>query len=755
VVNKANYPARLYALIGAFTFVLLAEPARGQDTGQAWVKLVKDSLGTTIGDLDSRGLGELHAAKPVDGDDKESAAVAAAAQTRDVSDAADVNPDNPDHRGAIEEWLGIAQPASNAHGARLSYDSWARVYGVTKGGLVVELRGDPSPKLGPSPASHAWATGRKLGSVGHCTLEAFVVTRLQEADIANCSSDSLATAGAAMSSTVSDVRSLSGEAAKEFLQSEGYRVTMREGAIAERPADAGKIATQTPGPGSAIAAGAMIELTTYRTPENVITIPYLIGQPATEAKKTLEALGLAVALQSIGFAPSAEAAFSVLRESPVAGSTARKNDTVTLGIFLEHQALAAVPDVVGMKGAEARKRLVGAGFRVGVSGAGIAPDEARARTIVSIEPAAGTEAAAGSVIRINVYGGADPTFAMPRVVGLDHRAARRRLDQKGLRVVLEALGEAPDIRQALRVTKQSPTEGSRVMRGDTIALSHYGEYVHRIRIPGVLGLNTREAVRTLRELGISAEVKVGGPAPGPHETGTIARQSTPAGDRVRPGARISLTVYDESKQEIEARRREAEKRQAAERSRRQVAEDRARREADDRRRRQEAERRRRAEQERRWVEEDRRREEQFAADQRNQQKRCPDLYRQMINQTKRNNGIGASSAESEAWSIGCSPMEINQIMGPLNQAMGGGWLNEIDANQLLASVGVPVSGMKAGDRGGPIAPPTGTGIDKMDCVVPPDQPIPEYCRFRGDIDLSHIGRYGPSFDCMGLLGGGC
>jgi len=135
-------------------------------------------------------------------------------------------------------------------------------------------------------------------------------------------------------------------------------------------------------------------------------------------------------------------------------------------------ATAAVPNVVGQNADDAERQLKAAGFvvqRSDVDAGGNQDD------VVATNPPAGTQAAPGSTVTMQVTtGDGSSSLDMPDVTGEKVRDAQRRLEQKGL-VVATQPRPTNDKSDDGRVLDQSPSAGNRVSPGDQVTLL-VGEY---------------------------------------------------------------------------------------------------------------------------------------------------------------------------------------------------------------------------------------------------------------------------------------
>lgn len=193
------------------------------------------------------------------------------------------------------------------------------------------------------------------------------------------------------------------------------------------------------------------------TRDGSVIVPDVVGRTSVDAEAAVRAAGLDATVEAeLGPEPLGV----VVRQMPVATSEVGSGSSVLLvvrvGVFL--------PDVTGSPVDAALARL---GDTVTVTQE---PQEADAPpgTVVGMDPAAGTEVAEGSSVRLLV---ATPrTTEVPGLVNVDLDAAERRLESAGLSARVE---RGPLCRGFLRtcvIVSQEPGPGVRVPLGTVVAL---------------------------------------------------------------------------------------------------------------------------------------------------------------------------------------------------------------------------------------------------------------------------------------------
>lgn len=208
----------------------------------------------------------------------------------------------------------------------------------------------------------------------------------------------------------------------------------------------------------------------------------------------------------------------------------------------QSNASASIPDVTGMSLDDAKKALEDAGFVVQVAQEASDQDE---NTVVSVDPAAGTQAKQGDQVTITV---AIPR-TIPNVVGKTEDEAKQALSDAGATNVVVKTEASADATEGT-VSAVEPTEGSAFKSGDQVTLTVATK--EGTVVPDVTGKNQDDAVSALQQAGFAANVQwqestsiypqvvSTDPAPGssatPGQTVTVYVAS--------PGARSELYLQD-------------------------------------------------------------------------------------------------------------------------------------------------------------------------------------------------------------------
>ncbi len=149
-------------------------------------------------------------------------------------------------------------------------------------------------------------------------------------------------------------------------------------------------------------------------------------------------------------------------QDPAAGAEADEGSTVSISVSGGPDTVA-VPNAVGLAEAEARDRLVSAGFEVDSTGVF---SEREAGTVATQTPRAGAEAERGSTVAIEVSKGTG-LVEVPNVVGLTRGQAEAELSNARLEAnVIEVPSDEP----VGVVVAQNPV-GGQAQQGTAVRLN--------------------------------------------------------------------------------------------------------------------------------------------------------------------------------------------------------------------------------------------------------------------------------------------
>ncbi|MEA2786445.1 MAG: eukaryotic-like serine/threonine-protein kinase [Candidatus Eremiobacteraeota bacterium] len=222
----------------------------------------------------------------------------------------------------------------------------------------------------------------------------------------------------------------------------------------------------------------------------------------------------------------------VIDVNPEPGTSVRQNSTVALTVSKGVKPIA-VPDLVGMTTAAARKRLQPLGLTLNVAQQ-TESDTIPANVIASQDPQPSASAAPNSAVNVIISTGAS-TISVPNVVGGDVEAAQAALRNAGLSAAVSYAVDAAN--PTGKISRQNPDAGTGVKKGSrvTIYLSVSGS------IPDVTGMTLDEAKRAL----VASGYQIGNIAETQESSlqdGRVVRTEPEANSTLKPGESVNLTI---------------------------------------------------------------------------------------------------------------------------------------------------------------------------------------------------------------------
>jgi eukaryotic-like serine/threonine-protein kinase len=193
--------------------------------------------------------------------------------------------------------------------------------------------------------------------------------------------------------------------------------------------------------------------------EDTREVPTVEGLPLDEAVDRLQSEGFQV---DVATEPNEARSGTVFAQDPGAGTQAEEGSTVRVSVSGGPDTIS-VPNAVGLPEAEARDRLVDAGFEV--ESTEVFSDR-EPGTVTTQSPSAGAQAEAGSTVTIEVSQGTG-LVQVPNVVGLTRGEAEAELSNAQLEANVV---EVPSDEPVGTVVAQSPV-GGRAQQGSTVRLN--------------------------------------------------------------------------------------------------------------------------------------------------------------------------------------------------------------------------------------------------------------------------------------------
>ncbi|MFT3864788.1 MAG: PASTA domain-containing protein [Solirubrobacterales bacterium] len=293
----------------------------------------------------------------------------------------------------------------------------------------------------------------------------------------------------------------------------------------------------------AILLGALLGILLSR--DTSTPVPSVEGRSLQRAEEILEQRGFTVNQPPIQVERSIEAG-TVLEQDPTPSPPGREaeEDCSFLTLFCSKPAVTltvsigpgegTVPRVTGMTREEATETLEEAEFEVATENVNSSTvEEGR---VIHSEPSAGKSATHGSTVTIFISTG-PKLVKVPVLTGEQRRVAVQKI--RGRDLVAE-VGEEESNAPVGQVLKQSPNAGKELEPGSTVQIV-VSAGREKKKVPGVVGLERREAVEEMRAAGLTPVVEEE-ETRNEEQIGRVRRQSPTGGTEVLPGAEVTLIV---------------------------------------------------------------------------------------------------------------------------------------------------------------------------------------------------------------------
>ena len=448
-----------------------------------------------------------------------------------------LDPNSHDVAGVIREWLDRAEPPENAvPGNNWRYDKFGRKIGGGTSARSIRTAPTVDYGTGATPEAKVWsALRKKLDSINHCTLEEYVVAKLENQSIEKCRG---------RYQGIDDLRGELVGNVKDKLDKAGINYAIKEGGGAPRKEKEGTIKKHTPEPNSWFKRGKTVELVIYGPFSSMVTVPDVTDQPFASAKEKLERAGLKFKTSGKP-APSKEKEFTIAAQKPGPGILVKKGQTVELVIYgPAKKTKLTVPDLEGLSLKKAKARLREKGLKSKPSAGKAATSKRQEYTVASQYPTPGTLIKKGQTVELVIFGPAKKaTLTVPNLEGLSLKKAKAKLREKGLKSKPSAGKAATSKRQEYTVASQYPTPGSLIKKGQTVEVVIYGPYTSMVTVPDVTRLTADEAMDRLNASGLKGRIRPIGRANSKQWSERVIDMKPAAGTKVAANTEVVISVY--------------------------------------------------------------------------------------------------------------------------------------------------------------------------------------------------------------------
>ncbi|MFI9718706.1 Stk1 family PASTA domain-containing Ser/Thr kinase [Streptomyces sp. NPDC052396] len=260
------------------------------------------------------------------------------------------------------------------------------------------------------------------------------------------------------------------------------------------------------------------------------SVPAVLDMTEQKAEQELDRAGLRADTRQ-DFSDTIERGH-VMATDPKPGERIRNTGRVTLTISRGPRR-TEVPNVTGMRLAEARQRIEHAGLTVGEIRQQFSGETPQG-SVLSTDPRPGTERRPDSPVSLVVSKG--EALDVPDITGLSVDDATSALRELGLQVKI-ADTQVYSPRNKGDIADQSPAKGTKAAKGDTITVT-VSKGKEMLTVPDVTGKSEADARRMLTEAGF--EVKVDKPFFFPKDS--VDAQSVRGGDKAARGDTITIKM---------------------------------------------------------------------------------------------------------------------------------------------------------------------------------------------------------------------
>lgn len=334
--------------------------------------------------------------------------------------------------------------------------------------------------------------------------------------------------------SVPDVVGKSLEDAEEILKENDLIYIIKEKTESDMPE--GTVISQDPGASNITDKGSTVELIVSEGKGSEFVVD-VTGKTIEEAKVILEELGFVVKVEekeSKEVAPGA-----VISQSVDAGEEKEKGTEIILvestgSEEIDTSKVVKVPDLMGKSYEEATKAL--AKKNLYYSKEEVHNASLPVNTIIGMNPSAGEEVKAGTVIKLTVNV-ASTSITLKDYSHKTLESAKAALESQGLKVSVK-YEESKKVSEGT-IISQKPASGTQVEKGSTVVLTVSKGYT--VTVPDVKNMKLEQAQKKLAESGFASNItkyevseKV--------EKGRVISQSVKANTKAEQGTVVGLVI---------------------------------------------------------------------------------------------------------------------------------------------------------------------------------------------------------------------
>ena len=311
------------------------------------------------------------------------------------------------------------------------------------------------------------------------------------------------------------------------------------GTVVDYLEDSGAQTPYNPNPGTLLPVGTAVQVVLSSGPGTVSVYP-VADQTVAEASLLLQESG--VVLGTVTTAPSSTTlAGNIISQSPAAFATVSTGTQVSVVVSTGLGGLVSVPNVAGLTQAVATSAIQGAALVVGTVTTASSSTVA-AGSVISENPAAGTQVNTGTAVNLVVSSGPNVTqVAVPNVVGQTQTAATTAIQAAGLVIGTVTTASSSTV-AAGSVISENPVAGTQVNTGTAVNLVvSSGPNVTQVAVPNVVGQTQASATSAIQSVGLVVGT-VTTASSSTVAAGSVISENPVAGTQVNTGSSVSLVV---------------------------------------------------------------------------------------------------------------------------------------------------------------------------------------------------------------------
>jgi serine/threonine-protein kinase len=255
----------------------------------------------------------------------------------------------------------------------------------------------------------------------------------------------------------------------------------------------------------------------------IVRVPKVIGETLDTAKLDLEGRNLKIKRASEEYNKEIKKGI-VISQDPQPGSELEEGKEVSV-IISKGPKMVAVPDVSGLRSAEAAAKLTRAGFDT----------RNKEDQVISTEPDVGEEVPEGSKVTLVISEGPQ-ILSVPDVQG--NTADKAKSTLTGFKVTVKE--EFSDTVSKGTVTRMIPSAGSEVKKGSAVTI-YVSKGPEMKAVPDVAGKLEDEAAEILANDGFAIDVQDVPNVPAEND-GKVVGQKPEAGSQQVKGTKVTIYV---------------------------------------------------------------------------------------------------------------------------------------------------------------------------------------------------------------------